>query len=206
MSVYGLNTARFGTHQLIAEELGSSNNILDVGCNKGYLKILAKDNNFCGIDLNSQDLAHARKLGYKRVYKLDLNKYKLFKSKEKFDVIVFADILEHLLHPEEVLSYFVRNYLEKNGKVIISLPNVANFLVRYNLLIGNFDYSDCGILDKTHLHLYTLKSAKELIGRCNLGILKVKYSSNFFGKFVKTFPFLGTLLGFNLIFVCQQES
>ncbi|OGG21054.1 hypothetical protein A3D03_05185 [Candidatus Gottesmanbacteria bacterium RIFCSPHIGHO2_02_FULL_40_13] len=204
--IYSLNKARFGTHRLIAQELGSGHNILDVGCNKGYLKTLANDNYFYGIDINSKDLTHAKKLGYKKVYKLDLNNYKSFIATNKFDIIVFADILEHLLYPDKVLPYFVNNYLKRTGKIIISLPNVANFYIRFNLLIGNFDYTDCGILDRTHLHLYTIKSAKELIERCNLKIIKVKYSSNFFGKIIKTLPFLGPLFGYNLIFICQQKS
>lgn len=206
MSVYGLNTAQFGTHYLIAQELGTGNNILDVGCNKGYLKILAKDNNFSGIDINSKDLEQAKKVGYREVYKSDLNKYNSLKLKERFDIIVFADILEHLLHPDEVLVYFAENYLRKNGKVLISLPNVANFYIRWNLLMGNFDYTDCGILDQTHLHLYTSKSARELILKCNLEIVKIKFSSNSFGKIIKLFPFLGHLLGYNLIFLCKQKS
>lgn len=204
MSVYGLNTARFGTHHLIAREISTGNNVLDVGCNKGYMKILVPDNNFYGIDVEKADLQQAKKNGYKKVYKIDLNKYNSFTPDKKFDVIVFADILEHLSYPDEVLSYFIQNFLKKNGKVIISLPNVAHFSIRGNLLIGKFNYTQSGILDNTHLHLYTLKSARKLLTSNNLVIQKEKFSSNFFGRAIKNFPFLGTFLGFNLIFVCKK--
>lgn len=206
MSVYGLNTARFGTHYLIAQELGSGNNILDVGCNKGYLKLLARDNDFYGIDLSSDDLSQAQRQGYKKVFKLDLNNYKSFKSKEKYEVIVFADILEHLLFPEKVLRFFVEHFLKKGGKIIISVPNIAHITVRLNLLKGSFVYTKSGILDRTHLHLYTLQTAGELISSSGLEIVQKKYSSNRFGRFIQHFPFSGTLLGFNLIFVCRKKS
>jgi len=135
-----------------------------------------------------------------------LNNYNSFKINQKFDVIIFADILEHLMFSEKVLNFFVTNYLKSNGKVIISLPNVANFTIRIGLLFGNFGYTESGILDKTHLYLYTLKTARKLVSEVGLSIVKEKFSSNHFGYFIKIFPFLGTLLGYNLIFVCQKKS
>lgn len=206
MEEYSLNPAEYGTHKLVASEIGTNNLVLDVGCNKGYLKKVAPNNIFYGIDYDEKDLQEASDSGYKKVYKLDLNKFENFKSDKKFDFLLFADILEHLSFPDKVLRFFVENYLKQNGRVIISLPNVANFSVRLNLLRGNFDYSESGILDKTHLHLYTLKSAKEMIARCDLKIVKVKFSSNHLGRLIKIFPFLSTLLGYNLIFLCQRKS
>jgi len=205
MQRYNLNRAKYGTHQLIAEEIGTNKTVLDIGCNKGYLKELAKNNIFYGIDYNKEDLELAKKRRYKEVFELDLNNYELFKIDLKFDVIIFAGILEHLMFPEKVLNFFITNHLKSNGKVIISLPNVANFTIRVGLLFGNFNYTESGILDKTHLHLYTLKSAKEFINRNNLEIIKEKFSSNRFGRIIEILPFLGTLLGYELIFVCQKE-
>lgn len=203
--IYGLNPARYGTHFLIAEEINSGNKILDVGCNRGYLKLLSIDNIYFGIDNNSKDLREAIKIGYKQIYEFDLNNFLKFKIKEKFDVIVFADILEHLLYPDKVLLYFIDNFLKKRGRVIISLPNVANFTIRLSLLFGSFVYRESGILDKTHLHLYTLKTARKMITGYGLEIIKEKFSSNKFGRVIKMFPFLGTLLGYNLIFICNKK-
>jgi 2-polyprenyl-3-methyl-5-hydroxy-6-metoxy-1,4-benzoquinol methylase len=205
MSAYEINRNPYGTHCLIAREIGRERTVLDAGCNKGYLKTLAGNNVFYGIDHNDEDLADAKSAGYREVYKLDLNHYEQFKSGQKFDVIVFADILEHLIYPDKALSFFTKNYLNEGGKVIISLPNVAHFSTRLSLLLGNFDSAESGILDKTHLHLYTLKTARLFIKPCGLRIIKEKFSSNNFGKIIELFPFLGSLLGFNLIFVCQKQ-
>ncbi len=206
MSKYTVNTAEYGTHRLIASEIGIGKSVLDVGCNKGYLKKLAPKNYFYGIDSDRIDLKEAMKNGYQSVYHLDLNNYTSFKVKNKFDFLIFADILEHLLFPDKVLRFFVNGYLEKEGKIIISLPNVAHISIRYNLLKGSFIYTDSGILDRTHLHLYTLNSARELIDSSGLVIIQEKYSSNRLGRLIHHLPFSGTLLGFNLIFICRKKS
>jgi len=201
---YNFNNAPYGTHNLIAKEIGKNKTILDVGCNKGYLKQLAVDNDFYGIDFDEDYLKEAKNAGYNKTFKIDLNNYNEFVYDAMFDVIVFGDVLEHLMDPAAVLNFFSKRYLKDGGKIIISLPNVANIVVRLNLLLGNFDYTDSGILDKTHLHLYTKKTGALLVEECGLKILDKKYSSNNFGWIIKRFPCLGGLLGFNLIFVCQK--
>lgn len=138
---YTLNVAKYGTHRLISADIGIGKLVLDVGCGRGYLKSLSENNVYYGIDNNNEDIIEAEKAGYQRVYKLDLNHYELFKSEKKFDVIIFADILEHLQLPAKVLSFFINNYLKDDGTIIVSLPNVANFSVRFSLLLGNFNYS-----------------------------------------------------------------
>jgi len=207
MERYSFNTAKYGTHNIIAKQIGINKLVLDVGCNKGYLRKLSdSSNSFFGIDYDGDDLLVAKnKECYVEVFRQDLNAYAAFICDKKFDVIVFGDILEHLLHPEKVLMFFVDNYLKENGKVIISLPNVANFMIRLKLLFGEFNYVENGILDKTHLHLYTTKSARSLIRRCKLRIIGKYYSSNSLGWIIVRLPFLGNVLGFNIILVCQKE-
>lgn len=206
MPKYIVNTAQYGTHRLIASEIGEGNAVLDLGCNKGYLKQFAPGNSFLGIDYNGKDLQEAKKNGYQKVYQLDLNDYKAFKVRDKFDVLIFADILEHLLYPDKVLRFFVDHYLDSGGKIIISLPNVAHITVRLSLMRGRFVYTQSGILDRTHLHLYTVQTARELITSSGLKIVKSMFSSNRLGRLIQYFPFLGTLLGFNLIFICRKKS
>lgn len=205
MEKYNFNDAEFGTHNIIANEIGIGKNVLDVGCNKGYLRNLALDNNFYGIDSDNGSLRKASENGYIEVHDVDLNNLEKLELNRKFDVIVFADILEHLLFPKQVLQFFIDNYLEDGGEIIISLPNVANISIRTRLLFGDFTYEENGILDNTHLHLYTKKTARVVIESCNLSIVKEGASSNNFGKLIKKMPFLITLLGYNLIFVCKKE-
>jgi len=204
MASYKVNKATFGTHRLIADELEGDLEVLDVGCNQGYLGTLVEGAaNFTGLDSCDEALEAARTSGYAHVEKIDLDDYRSLELREKFDVIIFADVLEHLAQPEDVLQFFVSNCLKEDGRVIISLPNVAHVSVRLGLLLGDFTYTDAGILDRTHLHLYTQKTARELIVSCGLRIEKEKFSSDRLGRLIRVFPVLGRLLGFNLIFCAK---
>lgn len=205
--MYQLNTKRFGTHHLIASEIGSDKIVLDVGCSSGYLKQLAPHNVFYGIDQDTKHLEQAERVaGYEKVFAIDVQHFEQFVTEKKFDVIVFADVLEHLTNRERALDYFVKQYLKPEGIVIISLPNVANIIIRLGLLFGKFDYTESGILDQTHVRLYTLKSAREFIRSCQLKITREKFSSDHLGWLLHYFPSLGKLLGYNLIFVCRPRS
>ncbi len=207
MNEYGFNQAKHGTHKIILSFLEEKKLVLDVGCQTGYLGANdIKNNTFYGIEKNKKAAKKAEKI-YRKVITGDVEKL-INTSLElpKFDVIIFADILEHLVYPKKTLSFFVKNFLKSKGKVIISLPNVAHITVRLNLLLGNFDYTRSGILDKTHLRLYTLKSAQKLINNSGLKIESIAYSSNRFGYLIGKMPFLGKLLGFNLIFLCAKNE
>lgn len=205
MPEYDINPYRYGSHYLIGQEIGCGKTVLDVGCNKGYIKEVAPSNDFYGIERDGASIKEALAAGYKEVFNFDLNRYESFTCSLRFDVIIFADILEHLSFPERALRFFCDNCLEKNGSVIISLPNIAHFCARLNLLLGKFEYTASGTLDKTHLHFYTLATARSLIQACGLKVVKQKFSSNNFGAVIRMLPVLGPILGYNLIFVCKKE-
>lgn len=75
----------------------------------------------------------------------------------KFEVVLAGDVLEHCSKPELVLLQ-IHDLLTPDGYVVISLPNVAHGDVRLSLLTGTFDYSDTGLLDRTHLRFFTRSS------------------------------------------------
>ena len=99
---------------------------------------------------------------FESYHQVDLQKGLSAPLAQQFDRILLLDVLEHMLHPEELLDE-VRPLLRQGGQVIVSVPNVANISVRLLLLLGNFDYTERGILDRTHLHLYTRKTARMLL-------------------------------------------
>ena len=84
-----------------------------------------------------------------------------------FDVIVYADVLEHLVNPLRVLFELDRR-LAPEGFVIVSVPNIAHLYIRLLLLFGRFDYIDRGILDRTHLHFFTARSLSTFIADAGL--------------------------------------
>jgi len=84
-----------------------------------------------------------------------------------FDAIVYGDVLEHLAEPLAVLTEMNR-FLAPGGVVLVSVPNVAHFVIRLSLLVGRFDYLDRGILDHTHLRFFTERSLRALVADAGL--------------------------------------
>lgn len=90
--------------------------------------------------------------------------------------IVLADVLEHLRNPPTALA-LVRNALPPNGRLYISVPNIANITVRLGLLFGVFEYRDRGILDQTHLRFYTKRTIRREVENAGFRILDMGGSS-----------------------------
>lgn len=80
-----------------------------------------------------------------------------------FDYITFADVLEHLLNPQQVLSR-TKALLKEDGEVLFSVPNVAHNSILINLYNNIFNYTPLGLLDNTHIHLFAYNTLKEF---CN---------------------------------------
>lgn len=203
---YSINTSKYSTHSIIVNNIGSKQNVLDIGCNDGYIgKHSDSSNTFYGLDYLQESVDKAKEV-YKDAMLYDLNNLKELPWNKKFDTLIFADVLEHVLYPDQVLDFFINNYLKKEGKVIISLPNIANWQIRLNLFFGKFDYTETGIMDKTHLHFYTFKTAKELIESQNLSIKNIYGGATFFGKIIRKAPFLKGLLSTNIIYICEKTT
>lgn len=77
----------------------------------------------------------------------------------QFDYIIFADVLEHLRNPQEVLSK-TKLILKDEGKTIFSVPNVGHNSILINLFNNIFNYTPVGLLDNTHIHLFAYNTLK----------------------------------------------
>ena len=105
-----------------------------------------------------------------RIISGDLDKVEALVIDNDYDIIVAADILEHLVNPEYVLSK-LKTHMKKDGLLVVSLPNVANIYVRMSLLFGRFNYHSKGLLDKTHLHFYTIRTASSMLTKTGWKII-----------------------------------
>jgi len=147
--------------------------ILDVGCAQGAIGSEFKQNKaltFYGIEPFEDDAKAAENEGY-IVFKHTVEAA-LPIIQPEFDIILAGDVLEHIVNPKEVLGKLLEK-LKPDGVILISIPNVANFLVRLGLLFGRFDYTERGILDATHLRFFTRKSFVTLITFENTRIEKL---------------------------------
>lgn len=202
------NFPYWGSLSSIRRIVGKEKTVLDVGCASGYLgDLLMRDGNIMyGVDGNRSAIEKA-KGRYEEALCIDLNEPAHFFNDTRFDVIVFADVLEHLLDPESILRYCT-GLLKPNGRIIVSLPNVALWRIRLQLLCGRFQYTDYGVLDKTHLHLYTFKTAKELMQVSGLRTISERGAMNFmpFGILVSIFPFLKSWLSIHIVIEAEKSS
>jgi glycosyltransferase involved in cell wall biosynthesis len=135
--------------------------VLEVGTATGYLSS-EMEKLGCAVTGVEQDpqMAEIAREYCREMHVGDIETMEL-QGAARFDAIIFGDVLEHLRDPQAVLEK-MSELLKPGGNILISLPNVANIWVRLNLLFGRFNYSRVGILDKTHLRFFTLKSAKKL--------------------------------------------
>lgn len=92
-----------------------------------------------------------------------------------YQVLLFGDTLEHLPDPAEVLRR-LRTKLAVSGVLVVSLPNVANWSMRLRLLAGRFDYTERGILDRTHLRFFTRRTAVKLLESAGFEVIRVQAS------------------------------
>ena len=88
---------------------------------------------------------------------------------KKFEVVLAGDVLEHCSKPELVLLQ-IHELLTPDGYVVISLPNIAHGDVRLSLLTGTFDYSDTGLLDRTHLRFFTRSSIHTFLSQSHFDV------------------------------------
>jgi len=86
-----------------------------------------------------------------------------------FDTILLIDVLEHLADPIGGLRRLFP-LLRNDGRIVVAIPNVAHWSVRFRLLAGRFDYEHSGILDRTHLRFYTRGTARAMLEQAGLEI------------------------------------
>lgn len=148
--------------------------ILDVGCGAGVMADALKkkfDAEVWGIELVESEAQKAReKLDNVFSGAIEDNISKL--PNQYFDSIIFADVLEHLIDPYTILKQLVLN-LQDDGEIVASIPNIGYWGVIYSLLVGQFTYTDSGILDKTHLRFFTKTSIIEMFDNAGLTIIEM---------------------------------
>lgn len=104
----------------------------------------------------------------------DINKYFWCELDEKYDYIIFADVLEHLPNPGEVLKR-CKEKLKPDGSILISIPNLSHNSVLIELLNDRFFYQKTGLLDSTHIHFFTYYSFLDMIEKNGYSVEDIDY-------------------------------
>ncbi len=178
---YPIKYSRFSSHTRISKIIASAIpqkdliKVLDVGCSKGGLfRLLPIDPIlYLGVEPHLEDFKEAQRLG---VPVLNLDALQALKeTSDQFDFVIYADVLEHIANPGKILNETHR-VIAPGSKVIVSVPNIAHFSIRFLLLFGNWNYTQRGILDNTHLRFFTRKSLSQFASKNNYKVVRWIYT------------------------------
>lgn len=163
------------THALVVRLVGRDRRVLELGPATGHMTRVLRDRGctVVGVEVDPQ-MADVAGRYTERLILGDLDELDLDAELEsdRFDVIVAADVLEHLKDPLAALRQ-LRRFLKQKGHFVISLPNIAHGSVRLALLQGHFEYRDLGLLDRTHLRFFTRESIGQLLDQAELAVAEI---------------------------------
>jgi hypothetical protein len=167
------DTDHYSSHAQILDWIANvrSKTVLEIGPASGYLSRAMRAHG-CSVtaiecDATVADATSCDRLIIGDVQTVDLS------GLSAFDAIVIGDVLEHLPDPLATLTRLVP-LVRSFGYVLVSVPNVAHLWIRLQMLCGRFDYTDRGILDRTHLRFFTRRTARQLMTDAGLIVLTVQ--------------------------------
>lgn len=147
--------------------------VLDVGCATANFGQWLEQHRGCevvGVDINAEDILEAQ-TKISAAFILDVTDPTALQTLGTFDVIVFADVLEHLVDPRAALRA-CKGLLKDGGSVVYSIPHMGHISVRFNVLEGRFPYAELGLLDRTHLHFYDRVEVDSLFAGAGFSIVE----------------------------------
>jgi 2-polyprenyl-3-methyl-5-hydroxy-6-metoxy-1,4-benzoquinol methylase len=161
--------------------VGHDQVVLECGCDTGYVSRVLTEDFGCrvtGIEMNPVAAETARAV-CEQVFVADVEDFD-FETEltgGPFDVVLFGDVLEHLKNPWAVLDR-VRAVLKPDGRVIASIPNIAERNVILNLMLGRFEYRKLGLLDETHLRFFTAETVRRMFESSGFVISRLERIEN----------------------------
>ncbi len=156
----------------ILKWLRGRSSVLEVGCHNGDFSRWLQHDGFqvTGLEINPVALEQARPYLHQAIC-ADIESETAWQQLQgqTFDAILFEHVLEHLANPWQVLTR-AKELLRDQGIVIIALPNICNADTRFRILFGAFDYTETGIMDRTHLRFFNRITADQMIQQAGLRV------------------------------------
>ena len=169
---------RGSSHRILAgwvRALPPGTRIVELGVAAGHLASLVDRNDLDWLALEA-DVGHLPELRRRFSGAAIVDVQGLTRLPGDHDVMIMADVLDHLINPEHILR-MAHDALRPGGRLLVSVPNVAHLYVRLVLLFGRFPYAERGILDRTHRVFFTRRSTRELLARCGFAIVRETVST-----------------------------
>lgn len=172
---YTLKLSETGSHMQIVSAIANDSRVLDLGCSQGLLARPLQEKNVrvTGVDVGPGDRL-ARELA--EYHQRDLEEPLEIPHGREFDYVVCADVIEHLRNRVELLRS-ARRYLKPNGRLVISTPNIALWFYRLSLLVGRFEYGPRGVLDETHVHLFTGATFRREVEKAGFQVVRQRVTA-----------------------------
>jgi 2-polyprenyl-3-methyl-5-hydroxy-6-metoxy-1,4-benzoquinol methylase len=168
-------TAKNSPHVELLKMVGPNKRVLEIGPGIGHVTKLLKQYR-CDVTCVERDseMADRAKEFCTRIIMGDIESSETYAhiAAERFDVITFGDVLEHLRDPVDILIK-MRRLLSPNGYLVASIPNVAHRSLRLSLLFGEFNYADAGLLDRTHLRFFTRTTIEQMMTEAGFRIADI---------------------------------
>ncbi|MEH3055199.1 MAG: class I SAM-dependent methyltransferase [Patulibacter minatonensis] len=168
------NENPLSSHQRMVRLVGADRRVLDAGCSSGYLteRLVRNGCTVVGLEYDAEAAAVAGRW-CEQMLVGDIETMDLPLEEESFDVVLCGDLIEHLRNPQAAMAR-LRPFLRPGGRLVLSTPNVANWSVRLMLLFGRFRYTERGLLDRTHTHLFTRKTLREAVEAAGYDVLRIE--------------------------------
>jgi 2-polyprenyl-3-methyl-5-hydroxy-6-metoxy-1,4-benzoquinol methylase len=159
--------------------VGNNKKVLEIGAGPGSVLKVLQEINHCDMTAIEIYPKYVEKLKEicQKVIVADLNDTnwnKVIDENQKFDVVLAADVLEHINDPLLCLKNMTE-LLNKNGEIVISLPHIGHAVIAGCLWEGDFEYREWGLLDKTHIRFFGIKNVEKLIDDAQLKIIDVRF-------------------------------
>ncbi len=147
--------------------------VMEFGCGEGNFLAAYKNtypsSNCSGFEL-FEAAANKARTKLDQVYQgnaeeVDLSDLEI--SENYFDLLIYGDVIEHFSYPWKALEKHIK-YLKPGGYICACIPNVSHWSMIYNLINGEFEYRDSGLMDRTHLRFFTRSSIIKMFQ--NLGM------------------------------------
>jgi len=148
--------------------------IVDIGCMNGILgrefKKIVPDSYWVGIEINSEYAELSRThLNEVFVDDIESENFQYLEKIRDADCFVFADVLEHLYKPWDVIEK-IRSIMKDTAVIVACVPNAQNFSVIGRLLSGEFFYEDTDMMDRTHIRWFTRRTFLDLFEKTGFKI------------------------------------
>ncbi len=162
------STPADGINAALLAALPDCRNVLELGCNDGRLgaryKELHPGARWTGVDFNERALALAAGR-LDAALRLDLEAEPLSRAGDGFDLVVMGDVLEHLKRPDRVLDA-LHGVCTHDARAVMCMPNMSHASVLERFVFGVVMYDDAGLLDRTHLRMFSARSVYKMLLDC----------------------------------------